>query len=65
MRGKGKRATNDITLECQINKSTGIAFLDFFPHPTRTFSTLLVYLAPKSNNEHSFMTPWKSDMVHK
>ena len=40
--------TTITTLRCQINESTRLAFLDFFPHPTHTFSTLLVYLAPKS-----------------
>ena len=25
------------------------------PHPTRTFSTLLVYLAPKSNMIHTYL----------
>ena len=46
--GRGKKSYNDITLGCQINESTWLTFLDFFPTLLNsTFSTLLIYLHPR------------------
>ena len=45
--GQGKKATNDITLGCQINKSTRLAFLDFFPTLFALFPPYLFIWHPR------------------